>query len=83
MNNFLISECVFQCSHSTLWKFIENLIQEEDSNIHTRITRADAGEPVTKKENYQHLDKLLFNLVSNPHPNIINQITALAHNIIL
>ena len=43
----------------------------------------NAGETAAKKKKYQHLDKRLHNLVSNPHQNIINQITALAHNIIL
>lgn len=83
MNNFLISECVFQCSHPTLRKFIEKIILEEDSNIHTKIVRANAGEPVNKKKKYQYLDQRLFNLVSNPHHNIIDQINAIAHNIVL
>jgi hypothetical protein len=83
MNNFLISECVFQCSHPTLWKFIEKIILEEDSNIHIKIVRSTVGEPVNKKKKYQYLDQRLLNLVSNLHQNIIDQITAIAHNIVL
>ena len=83
MHNFLISECLFQCSHPTLWKFIEKIILEEDSNIHTNIVRANAGQPVNKKKKYQYLDQRLFNLVSNPHQSIIDQINAIAHNIVL
>ncbi|CAF1114027.1 unnamed protein product [Rotaria sordida] len=56
---------------------------KEDSNIHTKIVRANAGEPVNKKKKYQYLDQRLFNLVSNPHQNIIDQINAITHNIIL
>jgi hypothetical protein len=47
------------------------------------ITRVNADEPVAKKKKYEYLDKRLNNLASNPHQNIINQITALAHNIVL
>jgi len=59
------------------------LIFEEDSNIHTKIVRANAGEPPSKKKKYQYFDKRLLNLVPNPHHSIIDQITALAHNIAL
>ncbi|CAF1156291.1 unnamed protein product [Rotaria sordida] len=76
-------KCVFQCSHPTLWKFIDKLILEEDSHIHTKICRVNAGEPIAKKKKYQYLDKRLHNLVTNPYQDIINQITALAHNIVL
>ncbi|CAF3051823.1 unnamed protein product [Rotaria socialis] len=75
--------CVFQCSHSTLWKFIDKLILEEDSQIHTKIARVNAEEPTTKKKKYEYLDKRLLNLVLNPHQNVIDQISGLAHNIIL
>ena len=87
--SFLLPSCSIsllneiQCSHPTLWKFIDKLIFEEDSNIHTKIVRANAGELPSKKKKYQYLDKRLLNLVSNPHRNIIDQITALAHNITL
>ena len=37
----------------------------------------------TPKNKYQYLDKRLLNLVSNPHHNIIDQITGIAHNIAL
>ena len=83
MHNFLISKCLFQCSHPTLWKFIEKIILEEDSNIHTKIVRANAGQPVNKKKKHQYLDQRLFKLVSNPHQSIIDQINAIAHNIVL
>ena len=70
----------FQCSHPTLWKFIDKLIFEEDSHIHTKIARVNAGEPVSKKKKYQHLNKRLLNLVLNPHRNIVDQLSALARN---
>ncbi|CAF2528246.1 unnamed protein product [Rotaria sp. Silwood2] len=76
-------KCVFQCSHPTLWKFIDKLILEDDSHIHTKICRVNVDEPIAKKKKYQHLDKRLHNLVLNPHQDIINQITSLAHNIVL
>ncbi|CAF4569599.1 unnamed protein product [Rotaria socialis] len=46
------TRCVFQCSHPTLWKFIDKLILEKDSQIHTKIARVNAGEPTTKKKKY-------------------------------
>ncbi|CAF4895564.1 unnamed protein product [Rotaria sp. Silwood2] len=61
----------------------KTIILEEDSNIHTKIVQTNAGEPVNKKKKYQYLDQRLFNLVSNPHQNNIDQINAIAHNIVL
>ncbi|CAF1589877.1 unnamed protein product, partial [Didymodactylos carnosus] len=74
--------CLFQCSHPTLWKFIDKLRDEEDSAIRTKILHANTGQSIQKKK-YQHLDQRLLNLVLNPHTDIIDQINNLAHNISL
>ena len=71
---------VFFNVHIRLWKFIDKLIFEEDSHIHTKIATVNAGEPASKKK-YQHLNKRLLNLVLNAHRSIVDQLSALAHNI--
>ena len=79
MNSF--KDAFFQCSHPTLWKFIDKLIFEEDSHIHMKIGRVNAGEPVSNKKKYQHLNRHLLNLVLHPHRNIVDQLSVLAHHI--
>ncbi|CAF1150874.1 unnamed protein product [Didymodactylos carnosus] len=75
--------CLFQCSHPTLWKFIDKLCDEEDWVIRTKILYANTRASIQKKKKYQHLDKRLLNFVLNPHADIINQINNLTHNIFL
>ena len=73
----------FQCSHPTLGKFIGKLRFKEDLRIHRKISRVNDVESISKKKRYQHLDKRLFNLVLNCHRNIVDYLSALAHNITL
>ena len=63
-------------------KVIEVLLHYPSVNVGVRVNSKPVNTP-PKKETYQRLNKRLHNLVSNPHTNSINQITALAHNSIL
>ncbi|CAF4150368.1 unnamed protein product, partial [Rotaria sordida] len=65
--------CAFQCSHPSLWTFLDKLIKEEN-NIHSDILNAMTGRrPSVGK--YESFNRRLRNLVENPHPNIYDQLT--------
>ncbi|CAM4775069.1 unnamed protein product [Rotaria magnacalcarata] len=65
----------FQCSHPTLWSFLDKLMKEEN-NIHLYILNATTGRqpPVGK---YESFNKRVRQLVDNPHPNIYDQLTCI------
>ena len=49
MDGSFVFGCISQSSHPTLWKFIDKLILEYDSQIRTKIARVNAGEPAIKQ----------------------------------
>jgi hypothetical protein len=67
--------CAFQCSHPTLWNFLDKLIKEEN-NVHSDIINAMTGRqpPVGK---YESFNTRLKQLVENPHSNIYEQLTCI------
>jgi hypothetical protein len=66
--------CAFQCSHSTLWNFLDKLIKE--NNVHSDIINAMTGRqpPVGK---YESFNRRLKQLVENPYSNIYKQLTCI------
>ena len=68
-----------QCSHPTLWIFLQKLIDEENS-IHASILQIKAGQ-LQRKNKSQRLEERLLNVISNPHSDIMAQFGAAAHNI--
>ena len=70
-----------QCAHPTLWISLQKLIDEENS-IHFSILQIKAGQSQRKNKN-QRFEERLFNVISNPHSDIVAQIDAVAYNISL
>ncbi|CAM4850845.1 unnamed protein product [Rotaria magnacalcarata] len=60
---------VFQCAHSTLWVFIQKLINEE-AGTHADILHMCAGKPPKKKKTNERFERRLLNLLVNPHRDI-------------
>ena len=54
---------IFQCSHPTLWVFLQKLIDEQNAT-HADIVHIKSGQ-VPKATNI--LKKRLLHLISNPH----------------
>jgi len=72
---------VFQCSHPTLWVFLQKLIDEEHA-VHANILQIKAGQPQKQNKNLR-FDQRLLNLISHPHADILVQINAIPYNISL
>jgi hypothetical protein len=73
---------IFQCSHPTLWVFLQKLIDEQN-NTHADIVHIKSGQaPKTKKKN-ERFEKRLLHLISNPHQDILTQLDSIANNISL
>ena len=70
---------VIQCAHSTLWIFLQKLIDEENA-IHVNILQIKAGQPQRKNKN-ERLEERLLHVISNPHLDIMAQIDAVSYNI--
>ena len=68
-----------QCSHPTLWIFLQKLIDEENL-IHVSILQIKAGQ-LQRKNKSQRFEERLLNVISNPHSDIMAQFGAVAHNI--
>ena len=73
---------VYQCTHPTLWVFLQKLIDEETNN-HADILQVKAGQPPKHKKKNQRFEARLLNLISTPHPDILTQIDSLAYNVTL
>jgi hypothetical protein len=73
---------VFQCSHPTLWLFLQKLIDKENLT-HTEISHINAGQPPKKNKANERFEKRLLNLISTSHRDVLKQIDALAYNISL
>ena len=71
---------VIQSQHPTLWSFVESL-QNEEHFIHCQIIKLNAGQKV--EPNKKHLDysARLRNLIINPQPTLLQQLSGLAHNL--
>lgn len=73
---------IFQCSHPTLWVFLQKLIDEQN-NTHADIIHIKSGQaPNTKKKN-ERFEQRLLHLISNPHHDRLTQLDSLANNISL
>lgn len=73
---------IFQCSHPTLWLFLQKLIDEENV-VHTDLVQINAGEPPKKKKTNERLERRLMNLLNSPHDQLSVQLDSIAHNITL
>ena len=71
---------IFQCSHPTLWLFLQKLVDEENV-VHADLVQINAGEPPKKKKTSERLDRRLINLLNSPHSQLSIQLDSLAHNI--
>ena len=73
---------IFQCSHPTLWVFLQKLIDEQNAT-HADIVHIKAGQvPKTKKSN-ERFEKRLLHLISNFHQDILTQLDSIANSITL
>ncbi len=73
---------IFQCTHWTLWVFLQQLIDEENA-IHADIIHIESTQlPKSKKKN-ERFGKRLLNLISIPYQDIWSQIDSIANNISL
>ena len=73
---------IFQCSHPTLWVFLQKLIDEQNGT-HADIAHIKSGQvPKTKKRN-ERCEKRLLHLISNPNQHILTQLDSMANNITL
>ncbi|CAF1333385.1 unnamed protein product [Didymodactylos carnosus] len=71
---------VFQCSHPTLWSFLEKLIEEENAT-HMEILHINAGQaPKLKSKRNERFEKRLLNIISNPHADVLKQRDSIAMN---
>ena len=64
--------CSFQCTHPTLWTFLNKLIKEEN-NIHSDVINAMSGHP-PRKHKHNSINTRLYNLVHNPHMDVNDQL---------
>ncbi|CAF4921633.1 unnamed protein product, partial [Rotaria magnacalcarata] len=71
---------VFQCSHPTLWLFLQRLIDEENV-VHADLVQINAGEPPKKKKTNERLERRLLNLLNSPHNDVSVQLNSIAYNI--
>ena len=60
--------------------FLQKLIDEEIA-AHVDILQICAGQPLKKKKVNEHLEIRLMNLLTNPHQDVLLQISSVAHNI--
>ena len=72
---------VMQCTHPTLWIFLQKLIDEENS-IRSSILQIKADQPQRKNKS-QRFEERLLNVISNSPSDIMAQIDAVAYNISL
>ncbi|CAF0925642.1 unnamed protein product [Didymodactylos carnosus] len=71
---------VFQCSHPTLWSFLEKLIEEENAT-HMDILHINACQaPKLKSKRNERFEKRLLNLISNPHTDVLKQLDSITSN---
>ena len=73
---------VFQCAHTTLWVFMQKLIDEENIT-HVDILQVCACQSPKKKKLNDRFERRLFNLLANLHQDLSVQIDSIAHNISL
>ncbi|CAF3659895.1 unnamed protein product [Rotaria socialis] len=73
---------IFQCSHPTLWVFLQKLIDEQNAT-HADIVHIRSGQVPKSKNKNERFEKRLLHLISNPHQNILTQLDSIANNITL
>ncbi|CAF0997404.1 unnamed protein product [Didymodactylos carnosus] len=74
---------VFQCSHPTLWSFLEKLIEEENAT-HMDILHINAGQALKlESKRNERFEKRLLSIISNPHADVLKQLDSIARNISL
>ena len=71
---------IFQCAHSTLWLFLQKLIDEKNV-VHADMVQINVGEPPQKKKLNERLEKRLINHLKYPHADLSLQIDSMVHNI--
>ena len=73
---------IFQCSHPTLWVFLQKLIDEQNAT-HADIVHIKSGQvPKTKKSN-ERFEKRLLHLIANPHQDILTPLDSIVNSITL
>ena len=73
---------IFQCSHLTLWIFLQKLIDEQNA-AHADIVHIKFGQISKTKKSNEHFEKRLLHLNLNPHQHILTQLDSIANNITL
>ena len=71
---------VVQCQHPTLWSFIESL-RSEEHYIHCQVIKLQSGEKIQPNKKYLNYSTRLLNLITQPHPTLLEQLHGLAHNL--
>ena len=73
---------ICQCSHPTLWLFLQKLIDEENV-VHVDLVQINAEEPPKMKKLNERLERCLTNLLNSSHNQLSVQLDSIAHNITL
>ena len=70
---------IFQCSHPTLWVFLQKLIDEQNVT-HADTVHIKSGQALKTKQSNERFEKRLLHLISNPHQDVLAQLYSIANN---